>query len=168
MNSTLFQGYFTNSKAYGSTNSQFSVGLKFPKGYKYNCSAYTSNGLNATCVYSYSPIMTRISTFCKNVGPTINQNLNYGFDMEGANFSNTNFVSYFTSFMSTIISTVGQSYYYVPVELFDEADTFAANNIFPNYTSQSYINDMKGAMSAYPSSYYYGPGITESADPSWL
>lgn len=159
MNTTLFQGYFSNSKIYGSSGAQFSVSLTFPKGYKYNCSAYTAMGINSTCIYSYQPIMTRITQFCKNVGPVINSNLVFGFDMEGANFSNPSFVSYFYSFVNTIISTVGSGYYAVPIELVTGADSFGINNISANYTISNYISDMDAAMSAYPT-IFYGPGIS--------
>lgn len=81
MNSTLFQGYITNSKAYGSSYAQFSVSLTIPRGYKYNCSAYNTMGITPACIYSFQPIMTRISSFGKNVGPLLNQNFVFGFDM---------------------------------------------------------------------------------------
>lgn len=169
INTTLFQGYFSNSKAFGSTYSMMALHIKmqYPKGFKYNCSSYTSMGISATCTFNYQANITRLSAFTKNAGPYTNQNVVIGFDMEGANFSNTNFVSYFSSFISGMVSSVGTGFYMVPIELVDGADTFAANNISANYTAQNFINDMTVVLGM-SSTYFYGPGVSQGADSSWM
>lgn len=168
INSTLFQGYFSNSKAFGSTYSMMSLSVKMqePKGFKYNCSAYASMGVNATCTFNYQTNITRLSAFTKAAGPYTNQNVVIGFDMEAANFSNPNFVSYFSTFLSGMISSVGGSFYVVPIELVDGADTFAANNI-SNYTAQKFIDDMTVALGL-SGTYFHGPGVSQGADASWM
>jgi hypothetical protein len=170
MNLTLFQGYFANAKAYGSTYSMMPMSLKmqYPKGYKYNCSAYTAIGINPTCTYNYQPIMSKISTFCKATGPYSFQKVAIGFDVEGANFSNPNFITYFSSFVSTLYSTIGSSYYRIPVEVFDGADTYGVNNIMQNYTAQNFVTDMTSILTQVSSNYFYGPGASQYADSSWL
>lgn len=169
INSSLFQGYFSNSKAFGSTYSMMSMSLKmqYPKGYKYNCPAYTSMGINVTCVFNYQPTIARLSAFTKTAGPYTNQNVVVGFDMEGASFSNPNFVSYFSTFLTGMVNSVGGSFYPVPIELVDGADTFAANNISLNYTAQQFINDMTVAVGLSGAA-FHGPGVSQGADPSWM
>lgn len=161
INSTLFQGYFANSKAYGSTYSMMALNVKmqYPKGFKYNCSAYSALGINATCTFNYQANLTRLSAFTKNSGPYTNQNVAIGFDMEAANFSNSNFLTYFSGFLSGMASSVGAGFYPVPIDLVDGADTFAANNISANYTAQNFISDMTAVLGMSGSN-FYGPGVS--------
>jgi hypothetical protein len=170
MNTSLFQGYFANSKAFGSVNSMLGLSIKTqsPKGYKYNCSAYAGMGINITCIYSYSSVMTKMGTFVKAAGPYSNTGVAVGFDMENANFSNPAFSSYFSTFTSAMVSSLGSGFYYIPIEVFDGADQYSANGILPNYTAANFVNDMNSLLALNPYQYYYGPGISQSADPSWL
>ena len=169
INSTLFQGYFSNSKAFGSTFSMMALSIKmqYPKGFKYNCPAYASMGISATCTFNYQANITRLSAFTKTAGPYTNQNVAIGFDMEAANFSNSNFLSYFSTFLSGLISSVGGGFYLVPIELVDGADTFAANNVSANYTAQSFISDMTAVLGLSGAS-FSGPGVSQGADASWM
>lgn len=170
MNTTLFQALLANSKAFGSINSMFSISLKmqWPKGYKYNCASYTSIGISTTCTYSYSTILAKVTAFAKAAAPVSNNQMVIGFDMESANFSNSNFMTYFQSFCGAIASSVGSGFYVVPIELFDGADLFSANSIQPNYTATNFVNDINTLLAQNNFYTYYGPGVTQAADPSWL
>jgi hypothetical protein len=121
MNLTLFQSMASISRLFGSSRSNFGISLKmqYPVGYKYNCSAYTAMGRAGTCTYDYSAIMTRISAFCRNSGPTTLSRVSIGFDLQRSDFTNAAFNTYISSYFSTLMSTIGSSTYPVPIELFD-------------------------------------------------
>lgn len=121
MNQSLFQSYISGSRLFGSSRSNFAISLKvqYPMGYKYNCSAYTAMGRAGACIFDYSAIMTRISAFCKNAGPTSLSRVSIGFDLQKSDFTNTAFNTFISSYFSTLRSTVGASTYPVPIELFD-------------------------------------------------
>ena len=99
MNLTLFQSMVSISRLFGSARSNFGISLKmqYPVGYKYNCSAYTAMGRAGTCTYDYSAIMTRISAFCRNSGPTTLSRVSIGFDLQRSDFTNAAFNSSCTS-----------------------------------------------------------------------
>lgn len=114
INSSIFQGYLSNSRAFGSNYAMMPISLKvqWPKGYKYNCSAYTAMNIPATCLFNYSSINAKTSAFVKTATPYTMNQFNMGFDMENANFSNPSFASYFTSSgMAFLTATNGGSYY---------------------------------------------------------
>jgi hypothetical protein len=117
MNLTLFQGYASTSRLFGSTRSSFGISLKmqYPVGYKYNCSAYTAMGRAGTCTYDYSTIMTRISAFCRNAGPTSLSRVSIGFDLQRSDFTNSAFNSFITGYFSSLVSTIGSNIYPVPI-----------------------------------------------------
>jgi hypothetical protein len=171
MSSTLFMGLLANSKAFGSFNSQFALSVKtqWPKGYKYNCTQYSSLGFNATCLFNYSSINAKITTFAKAAGANVNGQVIFGFDMENANLGNANFLTILTSYASAMQTVIGSGFYTTPVEPFDEADNFAAQGIIANYSATNFVSDVTAILGASGAATpIYGPGITQAADPSWL
>jgi hypothetical protein len=168
INTSLFQGLIANSRAFGSFISAWplSVKVQSPTGFKYNCTAYTAMSISATCAFSYSASNARMTAFVRAVAPISTQQSVIGFDMEKANFSNPDFFSYFSSYASTMTTVMGNNLFAQPIELFDGADTFSARGILPNYTATSFVNDMNLALTT--GSTLFGPGISQSADDSWM
>jgi hypothetical protein len=109
-----------------------------------------------------------MTPFTKAAGPYPSGLVSVGFDMEKANFSNSNFAAYFSSYSNSIQTVVGSGFYPQPIEAFDGADLFATNGIRPNYTAANFVNDMNAIIGLSSGFVIHGPGITQAADPSWL
>lgn len=143
LNSTLFQGYFSNSKVYGLAAAGWNINLKFPLGYKFNCGSYSAFAdCNSTCTASLSSSMTRINAFLRNTGSPSAGTVTVGYDYQCANFENVAYLNYFMNVALNYLASFGSNNYYIPIEIVDQADRFATLGINSNYSASQFIIDM--------------------------
>jgi hypothetical protein len=154
MNVSLFEYSYSNA---------FYQVVHVPKGYKYNCSSALYSNANVTCILDLSrntTLTTQMYNFMRSTAGIYSFDL--GFDIEKSNFTNTNFMSNFKTYMNIFLSNA------MNLELIDFGDQIQA--IYNRtYTVTNFLADMSTIYNQYaPLLYTNGPGITEAADSSWV
>jgi hypothetical protein len=113
-NDSLFQNYLSNSNVYGNWYGNFDQAIHMPVGYKYNCT--TANQLTNTtnnCTLDLSTnssqsLLTSIAQYLWNT--TQGYAASLGWDMQAADFTNTNYMRNFANFVMGIYRQTGQPF----------------------------------------------------------
>lgn len=142
LGSALFRNYIKNSWTYGTTRGSWGVSLKMqdPIGYKYNCFAYMMVDPFAACTRDISMDMPAIGAFFKAATNSFD-GISLGFDMQAADFSNTNFnFLVLSDFGFSILSHVGYiGMGTMNVDLYDQADLFVSKGVRPSFSPAQFI-----------------------------
>jgi len=95
---------------------------------------------------------------------TMSYGTSLGWDMQGANFSNTQYLHNFVNFVMDIYYQIYQPF---NIELVDKGDQYAAMGLNPNYTGSQMVDDCTSISNVVYGLVINGPGITDAADASW-
>ena len=131
----------------------FQQAIHVPKGYKYGCNTSLYTTTNITCTQDLKANSTLMSNLADYFSKVVNEfGLFFGWDIEGANFSNTN---YLKNYNDEAIALWTYS------ELVDQGDTLA------NYSSTQFANDFNQIFYNFYIT-IMGPGLTPlNTDNSW-
>lgn len=142
LGSSLFRNYIKNSWTYGTTRGSWGVSLKMqdPIGYKYNCFAYMMFDPFAVCTRDISMDMTAIGAFFKAATNNY-EGISMGFDMQAADFTNSNFnFLVLSDFAFSILSQVGYiGVGTLNVDLYDQADLFVSKGVRTSFSPAQFI-----------------------------
>lgn len=164
MNNNLFQLYLLNSNVYGDWYSNFEITFHNAGGYKYNCTLMDQIANETlSCVYDMNnnTFITALGNFCWNT--TMSSGMAIGWDNEGANYSNSEYMNSFVKFAKAIRASARQSYI---IEVSDKADTWNQTGFRPGYSFIQPAADCS-SLNMYLYYLYSGPGLTTAASSQW-